>query len=202
MKRVGIGLALVVMVVGEGRAQFLGGIFSQGSTDLQRSSTQLALLTALSGSTDEGYSIFLDGLTKTESIHGAEYALHQGYFASLDAVNPAIAGMPEIGEIMSFAGSIGEGFPAALGRWRASGRLTAAESEYLGRAVEGSAHRVSVILDQLKVCVTAGASSMMDADRMRRVTVLDSTARGEYGFVLDFIDGGDRLVAERKIGLQ
>ena len=202
MKRVGIGLALLVVAVGQVKAQFLGGIFSQGATELKNSTAQLAILEALSGSTDEGYAIIEDGLTNTATIHGAEYGLHQTYFASLDVVNPAVAGMPEVTDVVNLAGWIGNGFPAAVDRWRVSGRLTTAEQGYVGQVAVGSCQLATSILGQLKELLTAGASSMTDADRIRRVTLLDSTAREEYGFMQDFIAGGDRLVAERQMALR
>jgi hypothetical protein len=202
VKRVGIGLACLVVGSVSVKAQFLGGIFSQGSTELKNSTTQLALLEALSGSTDEGYSIFEEGLTNTATITGAEYGLHQIYFANLAAVNPAVAGMPEVTDIINLADWIGDGFPAAVDRWRNSGRLTAAELGYVDEVLANSAQRVASILGQLKELLTAGESSMTDADRMRRVALLDRTVREEYGFMLDFIAGGDRLVAERQIELR
>jgi len=202
VKRVWIGLALLVIELGGLKAQFLGGIFSQGSTELKNSTTQLALLAAMDGSTAECYSIFLDGLTNTATIHGTEYGLHQIYFASLQAVNPAVAGMPEVQEIIDLASSMGLGFPAALDRWRASGRLTATELDQVSQAAVGSAQRVSAMLDELKTCLTAGESSMTDADRLRRVKLVAGAVHNEYGFVMDFTSGGDRLVAERQMGVR
>jgi hypothetical protein len=202
VKRVGIGLACLVIGGVSVKAQFLGGIFSQGSTELKNSTTQLALLEALSGSTDEGYAIFEAGLTNTATINGAEYGLHQMYFASLAAVNPAVSGMPEVADIINLAGWIGDGFSPAVDRWQNSGRLTAAELGYVGQVATNSCQTAVSMLGQLKELLTADESSMTDADRVRRVVMLDRAAREEYGFMLDFIAGGDRLVAERQMALR
>jgi hypothetical protein len=201
MKRVGIGLALLVIAVGVARAQFLGGIFSQGATELKNSTAELAVLEALSGSTDEGYAIFEDGLTNVGTIHGAEYGLHQTYFASLVGVNPAVAGMPEVQEIITLASWIGNAFPVAIDRWRGSGRLVAAELE-VAEQVEGNiGDQLSSELGELNNLLTAGIAMMGDAERIGRIRVLDAAAREQAGLAQDFIAGGDRLVAERQNSL-
>jgi hypothetical protein len=201
LKRVGIGLALVVMAVGEVRAQFLGGIFSQGATELKNSTAELAVLEALSGSTDEGYAIFQDGLTNAATIHGAEYGLHQGYFGSLTAVNPAVAGLPEVQEIIALASWIGGVFPAAIDRWQAGGRLSAAELEVAGQVSTKISGQLSSELGELTGLVTDGMATMGDAQRIGRIRSLDRTVREQAGLVEDFIAGGDRLEAERQNAL-
>ena len=201
MKRVGIGLALLVIAVGVARAQLLGGIFSQGATELKNSTAELAVLEALSGSTDEGYAIFEDGLTNVGTIHGAEYGLHQTYFASLVAVNPAVAGMPEVQEIITLASWIGNVFPAAIDRWQTSGRLLPAELEVARQVSSNSSGVVAGELDELDSLLTAGTAMMADAERIGRLRAIDMAIRQQAGVVEDFIAGGDRLVAERQNSL-
>jgi hypothetical protein len=202
MKRVGIGLALVVMAVGEVRAQFLGGIFSQGATEVKNSTAELAILEALSGSTDEGYAIFEDGLTNVVTIHGTEYGLHERYFASLGAVNPAVASLPEVHEIAELVGWIGTVFPPAIDRWQASGRLTAVELGVASDFNENVDGQVVAELGELTGLLTTGGATMTDAERIDRIRAIDVAIRQLAGLVTGFMAGGDRLVAERQNGLR
>ena len=128
MKRVGIGIVLLLEMVCT-RAQSLGGIFSQGTTELNDNTTQILVLQELGATDEQDYAGLEDGLTGMGQIHGAEYALHRDYFGSLSAVNPTVAGMPEVADIVqTVPAGLGD-LAAAIGRWGGSGGMTATSGQ-------------------------------------------------------------------------
>ena len=197
MKRVGIGIVLLLEMVCT-RAQFLGGIFSQGTTELNDNTTQILVLEELGATGQQDYAGLENGLTGMGQIHGAEYALHRDYFGSLSAVNPVVAGMPEVADIVQTVpaglGSLG----AAIGRWGGASGMTTAE---LGAVVslDSSLSRLEASeLAALQVVLTAGQLVMTDAERMARVRAIDRTVQEQYLFILQTCAESDLLVARRR----
>ncbi len=134
---------LVVMVVAllrkDGRAQVLGGVFDQGATELREYAAQIAALQLYIDKARQGYKIVQTGLADIGAIHGAEFALHQGYFNSLAAVNPKIAGMPEVGEIVRIQAAIGRAGQADMEQLvdvLTPGRLTMTDDQRMARIEE------------------------------------------------------------------
>ena len=215
MKRVGIGIVLLLEMVCT-RAQSLGGIFSQGTTELNDNTTQILVLEELGATGQQDYAGLENGLTGMGQIHGAEYALHRDYFGSLSAVNPALAGMPEVADILqTVPAGLGD-LAAAIGRWGGyvdmttgelagaiglppgSGGMTTAE---LGAVVslDSSLSRLGAAeLAALQVVLTAGQLVMTDAERMARVRAIDRAVREQYLFILQTCAEGDLLVGRRR----
>src|SRR5580704_8597036 len=92
---------LVVLLGCTGRAQFLGGIFDQGATELKEYAEQIAALQVYTGQAEKGYKIVEGGLANIGKINQGELELHQAFFSSLAAVNPKIANMAEVADILA-----------------------------------------------------------------------------------------------------
>jgi hypothetical protein len=101
-------LLIVALIVRTGQAQVLGGVFDQGATELKEYAAQIAALGLYINKAKQGYTMVEKGLADIGNIHKAEFALHQAYFSSLAAVNPKIAGMSEVGEIVKLQAVIGQ----------------------------------------------------------------------------------------------
>lgn len=99
-------MGFIVLLVRTGRAQFLGGFFDQGATELKEYAAQIAALRLYIGKAEQGYRVVETGLTDIGNIHQVEYDLHRVYLGSLAAVNPKIEGMPEVGEIIRLQSAI------------------------------------------------------------------------------------------------
>jgi hypothetical protein len=130
---------IVLVVLGaatESRAQLLGGFFDQGATELKEYTAQIAALQLYIHKAQRGYRIAETGLTDIGNIHRAEYDLHQAYFGSLAAVNPKIAGMPEVGEIIklrSVMGQAGDADVDELADVLTPGKLVMTDDQRMGR---------------------------------------------------------------------
>ena len=217
MKRVGMGIVLLLGMV-HTRAQSLGGIFSQGTTELNDNAAQILVLQELGATDQQDYAGLENGLTGMGQVHGAEYSLHQDFFGRLAAVNPAVAGMPEVADIVNtvpaglgdLAGAIGRwsgnsgttsglgNLATGIGRSVASGGMTPAE---LGSVVslDSALGRLGASeLAALQVLLTAGQLVMTDAERMARVRAIDRAVREQYLFILQTCAEGDLLLSQRR----
>ena len=196
MKRLALGV-LLALLCGWVRAQPLGGIFSQGATEIANNEAQIAALGLLAATANAGYSIVENGLTDIGLVHGAEYGLHQAYFTGLSAVNPAVAGMPEVQDCLAIEQDLVTGLSAALGRWRASGALTADELNMADGVYQHLCQLGSAELAELQDLLTDGRLAMGDADRMERVREVDEEVRKEWTFGRRWAADMEGLVGER-----
>lgn len=196
MKRVGIGIVLLLFN-GFAQAQLLGGIFSQGATELRDNARQIVALQAIGMTSQEDYAALTAGLSGIGDIHEAEYALHQRYFASLGAVNPSVAEMPEVADIVTLAPEIRGGFSAALGRWSSSGWLASSEMAAMADADSALSRLASSELEELQTVLTAGQLIMTDAERATSIRRIDAAVREQYRFMVQCCAEGDLLADER-----
>lgn len=129
-------VVLGLVVAQRGRGQALGGFFEQGATELKEYAEQIAALKVYEGKLKQGYAIVKSGLKGIGNIHGMEYSLHQAYFGNLTAVNPTIAGMAEVGEIIRLqvlVGTSGKDDLRALSDVLTPGKLTMTDNERMDR---------------------------------------------------------------------
>jgi len=192
---------LLIMVVLVGRdcgAQFLGGIFDQGATELKEYGEQIAALQVYIGEAEKGYRIVGSGLADIGKINQGEYELHQAFFSSLAAVNPKIAGMPEVAEILGLQESIVEGFSAAMNRWKKGGGLSGGELETAGQVYSTNCQAGLQDLGDLQNLTTPGKLTMPDDQRILRIQALDGDMKQQYVFVQQFSSQTDMLAAQRQ----
>lgn len=200
MTRVRWGLCVVLWgLFGVCHAQSLGGIFSGGSDALSANAAQIAALQALEELLQQGYATVEGGLDSIGRVHGAEFALHQAHFTSLSTVNPAVVGMPEISDILSREQAIVVGFGAAIGRWRASGGLTASEMSMAEGVYEKVCEMGAQELSELEEVLADGRLVMTDGEREGRVRRIDGNVREEFLFMKQFSRQVELLLANREV---
>jgi hypothetical protein len=197
MRAVFVGF--IMILVGTARGQFLGGIFEQGATELREYGQQIAALALLIDRSEKGYRIVEGGLAHIGGITGTEYGLHQIYFGSLSMVNPAVAQMPEVGEILSMETGIVNGMASAVKRWRASGRLTAGEIMVVTEVYAGAVQVSEEVITELKAALADGVLVMGDGQRMNRVESLAQRIREMAAMAARYDAGVDLLVVMRGI---
>jgi len=197
MKRVGMGLLLLVRAAWT-QAQFLGGIFSQGTTELKNSAAQILALQSLNASSQDDYEALAAGLTNIGDIHDAEYALHRQYFAGLQAVNPQIAGLPVVKDIVNTVPALTAILSAAIDSWIISGGLTPAELAAV-TTLDSALSRIGPQeLEVLEKLLTPGSLTMSDAERARAISQLNATVHAQYEFTQQICAEGNLLIANRK----
>jgi hypothetical protein len=197
VKRVGLGLLLACSFSYTDYAQSLGGIFSQGASGLAQTETQIFALQLLNSTTDAGYNIVENGLTNIDQIHGAEFGLHQAYFSSFSTVNPAVAAMPEVQDIIQTEQSLVTDLSTAIQRWHPSGPLTADGLSMAEQVYERLCQLGAAELGELQNLLTDAKLVLGDAERMGRVRALDAEVRREWVFAAKFGSQADLLIQMR-----
>jgi hypothetical protein len=196
-KRIVLMLWMSLLIL-EGRSQSGGGVFDQGTSELEDYEAQIAALKEYNSEAEQGYQGGSSGLNNIATIHQAEYSLHQVYFASLAAVNPAIAGMPEVQDIMQLQSVIAEGFAVSVGRWRQSGGLAAEELDFIGQVYSTIMQDGLADLNGLVNLTTPGVLTMTDDQRINGIRALDGDMKRQYLFVQQFSARTDLLIAQRQ----
>ena len=165
---------------------------------LFRSGQQIAALALFITQEEKGYGIKESGLANIGSITGNEYGLHQTYFGSLASVNPAVGEMAAVAEILALETGIVKGFGAAMGRWKGSGGLTAAEWTMLGQVYADLCTAGVEGVQALTDVMTTGRLTMTDDQRMERIMQIDRRMREQNVFAQQVAAEGDFLVMERQ----
>jgi hypothetical protein len=179
------------------RAQFLGEFFDQGATQLQLDGEQLAALQAYTGELESGYRIVENGITDMGAAKGGGYGLHKTYFTSLAAVNPSVAGMPEVQEILGWQESMVTALSTALDRWQSGGELTSDELAALSDLNATIVQQGRQVVKSLTDLVTAGQLTMTDDQRIAGILRSDRETKQEYGQVQDIVGQTDLLIQQR-----
>jgi hypothetical protein len=180
------------------RAQFLDGIFSQSGTQRKVYEAQIAALKLFSSKVQEGYQIVEKGLSDIREIRQGEFGLHQAFFSGLSSVNPALAKMPEVEEVLTLQAWVVNGFSEALQRWKQEGGLTAEELAVIGRVYAKVCEEGVQDMQALQDVMTAGTLSMPDGQRMLQIRELDANMKDRYVFVQIFLNETDLLAAHRR----
>jgi hypothetical protein len=191
----------LVGLLGTARAQGVIGIFEQGAYELKEYGQQIAALGLFSTLEEKGYGVKESGLASIGSITGNEYGLHQTYFGSLRAVNPAVGEMAAVVEILALEAGTVKGFGAAMRRWEGSGGLTAGELAMLGQIYANlctvGANGVLALGD----VAANGKLTMSDDQRMERIMQIDRQMREHNVFAQQVSAETDLLVMERQAGV-
>lgn len=187
-------MALAVNV----QAQFLDGIFSQSGTQRKEYEAQIAALKLFSSKVQQGYQIVEKGLSDIRDIRQGELGLHQAFFSGLSSVNPVLAKMPEVGEILALQKEMVNGFSAALQRWKQEGGLTTGELAVIGMVYANISQEGGKDMEALQDLLTAGKLSMPDGQRMLRIRELETSMKDRYVVVQIFLNQTDLLAAQRR----
>lgn len=187
-----LGLFLVSRI----QAQTFAEWFKQNSTRLKYYAQQVAALQVYAGELVKEYQVTDAGLTGISGSKQGEYDLHQGYYASLESVNPAVAQMPEVAEIGDIQGAIVQRFSTALSRYRSDGVLGADRVAFVEQAYGAILQGCADDVKALATVLAADNWQMTDDQRIARIRELDAEMRQRYAFTLAFTDRADLLEGE------
>ena len=188
-------LGLVVSLVG--RAQTFAEWFKQSSTRLKYYSQQIAALQVYVGELSKEFQISGEGLGAISDSKQAELNLHQDYYASLENIDPVVAGMGEVGEIGALQAAIIQRLSNALTRYRNDGLLGADGLAYIGQVYSAVLQAGVEDVETLTAVLTANDWQMTDGQRIAGIRELDVAMRRRYEFAIDFTDRVDVLERHR-----
>lgn len=200
MKKIFLILCTSFALFGCLRAQLLGGIFSQKSSDLKSLAKQIALLQVYIGWVEKGYAIAHQGLTAIGEIKNGEFNLHSVFFNSLSAVNPEIRKYSKVGIIISDEIFIAGHFKKIL----AIDHLTPAEADFVRTVYSNTIDACSDALSDLIDVLSDNNYQMHDDERIQRIDGIYADMEGQVALTKRFtsevqILSGQRMTEENDI---
>jgi hypothetical protein len=106
--------------------------------------------------------------------------------------------MAAVSEILALETSVVKGFGTAMGRWKGSGGLTAAELAMMGQVYANLCTAGADGVEALTDVITKGRLTMSDDQRMERIMEIDRQMREQNVFAQQVAAGTDLLVMERR----
>ncbi len=164
------------------KAQTFAEWFSQKKTLIKYLTQQIAALESFESDVKKGYAIVTGGLGNIGSITGAEFSLHQNYFASLKAVSPAVKNDPDLAAITPYAQAIGKD----LNNLNGLGGLDNDTQTYIRRVTDKVLQDCNADLDELKPVVSDGQIGMTDQERLTKLHEICERIKDRYVFTQHF----------------
>ncbi|WP_276499361.1 hypothetical protein [Pontibacter litorisediminis] len=165
------------------RAQTFDEWFRQKKTQKEYLVQQIAALQAFSGTLQQGYVLVREGLHTVHTIKAGDLGLHQGFFSSLKSVNPAIARLPQAGDMVTWRMILEKAFIHAC----SLPLLQASERTYLDQIRSAVLTRLAADLEALRQTLTAGEQELSDAARLESMNSLHASSRETVAFAQAFL---------------
>ncbi len=178
----GLILLLLTATAAQSKAQTFAEWFSQKKTLIKYLTQQIAALESVESDVKKGYSIATGGLGNIGSITGAEYQLHQNYFSSLKAVNPAVKNDPDLAAISGYTQAISTNFNSLSNL----NGLDDATRTYVRQVTDQVLQDCNEELDQLKPVVSDGQIQMTDQERLTKLHEIYGRIKDNYVFTQHF----------------
>lgn len=179
------------------RAQTFAEWWEQNKTRLEYYAKQISELQVYIGEAEKGYSIMENGINTIGQIKKGEFNLHNAFYSSLESVNPTIAKLGEVADIIALQAAIVERFSSSLSRYRQNAALRANEVEYIGQVYQMVLQDGEADVTALIQILTADKLKMTDDQRMARLHGLESDMRQRYEFTAGFTNQADLLCLQR-----
>jgi len=191
-------MVLAVSMCGGAKAQFFNNFFDQQSTHLKNLEQQIAETEVYIKDIEKGYSVVESGLSTIKSITNGEFNLHSTFFASLKSINPQVAGMAEVAEIVAIQVSIVEQCSKSLKTYQQSTWLHSDEVTSIGQVFQTVLQAGLSDVNALISLTTANQLQMGDAHRIQRIQAIDADMQRQNEFMQDFTGQTDLLCQQRQ----
>jgi hypothetical protein len=164
------------------KAQTFAEWFSQKKTLIKYLTQQIAALENFESDVKKGYAIATSGLGNIGGITGAEYQLHQNYFGSLKAVNPAVKNNPDLAAITQYTQAISTNFNSVNGL----NGLDNDTQTYIRQVANAVVQDCNHDLAELKPVVSDGQIGMTDQERIAKLHEIYEHIKDKYVFTQHF----------------
>ena len=189
-----IFLPLLLLAGSALRAQTFDEWFRQQKTQKEYLVQQIAALQAYSGTLQQGYVLVRQGLHTVHSIKNGDLGLHQGFFFSQKTINPALARLPLLQDIVAWQVMVEKAFIQT----HSLPLLHATERAYLEQVRSSVLTLLAEDLKELRLLLTAGEQELSDASRLERVYSLHARSREKVAFAQAFLADVQQLVRLRE----
>lgn len=145
----------------------------------------------------KGYEIVHKGYSTIKDLSEGNFNIHKTFLDGLMEVSPAVRKYRKVAEIVEYQIKIVDGYKKAIRRFRASGRLSATELDYLQSVYDNLINLSLRNLDQLTNVVTAGKLRMSDDERLKAIDDIHADMSDKLDFINSFNASTSVLIAQR-----
>lgn len=171
--------------------------FRQKKTQKKYLIQQVVALQVYLGYVKKGYKIVHQGLDLIGDIKEGKFDLHKDYFASLDAVNPAIGNSAKVAYILALQQLIHRDIQALYEDSRNNENYTTGETGYLSQVYANLLEECDASVDDLTMVVTTDELQMKDNERLARIDRIFDDMRNMVAFTRHFGNGARLLALQR-----
>lgn len=175
------------------QAQTFAEWFRQKETQKEYLVQQIAALQAYSGTLQQGYALVRQGLQTVHTIKNGDLGLHQDFFSSLKAVNPSIARLSQLQDIIAWQAVV----ETVLAQTHSLPLLHASERAYLEQVRASMLSGLAADREELRQLLTAGERELSDAARLEKILHLHARAREKLAFTQAYLSDVQGLVQLR-----
>jgi len=165
-------------------AQSFGDWFNQNGEQLAYMQEQIAALQVYAQTLQSGYHISSNGLQSIDQLKEADYALHAGYFSSLDAIPRAVSEDAQVADIRLYNSRM----PTISNAIARKGQLQPAWSALTAGIAANIVAAATIDGQLLDEVLDPGQLQMENADRLRLIGTLYAKARERFGFSLHVLE--------------
>lgn len=186
----------------------LAGMFSQGQTLeewFEQKKTQkkyllqqIAAFRVYLSYVQKGYAIAKEGLTAISDIKKGDFALHQDYFSTLNAVGPKVGSYAKVAAVMALQQKIVNVYKAISKQVRAKEAFTAKEADYILAVLQNLLDDCNAAVVELTTVITPNELQMKDDERLMRIDEIFRRMQENYTFLRAFASETKLLAAQRK----
>lgn len=179
-------ILLVITQVTNSDAQTFSEWFKQKKTQKKYLIEQIVALEMYTLCLEKGYSIVHEGLSQINSIKHGEFDLHEGYFNSLQNINPGIKDRTTVNDILSLKRQIEIISKRVLKQTKAVKTLDPDQRDYIKTVFEKLLEGCQTNRDLLVQLLTQKQLQLKDDERLSKIGVLYDDMQEKYSFVRSF----------------
>jgi hypothetical protein len=168
------------------KAQTFDERFEQKKTQIKYLVQQIAALQAYMGALEKGYQIVQQGSKAIANIKKEDFDLHNGYFNSLQAVNPEVARYGRIADIEHMQAAILQIHQQTTDNVNRGPVFSAGEQAVIRGVFSNLISESTNITDALTSVVTPGKLEMSDNERINRIDSLYYAMQRLYNGSLEY----------------
>lgn len=145
----------------------------------------------------KGYEIVYKGYSTIKDISQGNFDLHQAFLDGLLEVSPAIKNYKKVADIISLQLKIVSEYKSAFQWFRANGKFTPDEIDYIGKVYSNLFDESVRNLETLIIVITSGELRMTDDERLKQVDALYEEMVDKLTFLRHFNNQTSVLALQR-----
>lgn len=171
--------------------------FKQRKTQIEYLVNQIAALKVYTDYLEKGYSIVKDGTQLIGNIKQGDFNLHQGYFSSLQSINPAIRNYSRVALIISDQATILNNFKELLKFSAENGQFSINERGYITSVYDRVKTECLKDMDDLVMVLSSGEMEMKDNERLAFIDRIYADTKEKVTFTFSFCGQAGALAYQR-----